>query len=123
MDASYPYCNPHCPRNPKRQLVPAVTDESLKGDTALFTFKENGAKVVRADLLYTPNGGDRYEEWFRAPAKILPGRKVSAKIPKEATHYLINLVDENQFLVSYPEMNSKVGNNYSTIALPVQGGE
>ncbi len=118
MDASYPYWNPHCPRNPKRERVPAVTGESLQGGTALFSFKENGAKVVRADLLYTPNGGDRLEEWFRAPAKILPGGKVSAKLPKDATHYLINLVDENQFLVSYPEMESKVGRSYSTIALP-----
>ena len=74
---------------------------------------------MRADLLYTPNGGDRFEEWFRAPAKILPGGRVSAELPKDATHYLINLVDENNFLVSYPEMESKVGRKYSTIALPV----
>jgi hypothetical protein len=73
---------------------------------------------VRADLLYTSNGGGRFEEWFRAPARILPGGKISAKLPKEATHYLINLIDENQFLVSYPEMNSKVGQQYSTLALP-----
>ena len=46
------------------------------------------------------------------------GGKVSAELPKDATHYLINLVDENQFLVSYPEMSSKVGGKYSTIALP-----
>ncbi len=106
MDASYPYWNPHCPRNPKREReqVPAVTGESLQGGTALFTFKENGVNVVRADLLYTPNGGDSREEWFRAPAKILPGGKISAKLPKDATHYLINLIDENSFLVSYPDM-------------------
>jgi hypothetical protein len=45
-------------------------------------------------------------------------------LPKGATHYLINLInliDENNFPVSYPEMSAKVGQKYSTIALPVNG--
>ena len=69
-----------------------------------LSYQENGAKVVRAQLLYTLNGGHRYEEWFRTPAKLLPGNKVTTELPEGTTHYVINLIDENNFLVSYPEM-------------------
>ena len=75
---------------------------------------------MRANLIYTTNGGDYYEEWFREPASLLPGLKISAQLPKGTTHYLINLIDENNFLVSYPKMTVDVGNQYSTIALPVE---
>ena len=39
----------------------------------------------------------RNEEWFRAPATLKPGMKASARIPEGATHYLINLIDANNF--------------------------
>ena len=86
----------------------------------MFTYKENGAKVVRANLLYTTNGGDHYEEWFRNRATLLSRGKVSAQLPKGTTHYLINLIDDNNFLVSYPKMTTKVKHLYSTIALPAK---
>ena len=63
--------------------------------------------MLRANLIYTLNGGDRYEEWFRSPATLVPGMKVSAKLPAGTTHYFINLIDENNFLRSYPEVVDK----------------
>jgi len=120
MKASYPYNNPYSPHAPEsRKNVPVVFSHTRTGDVVKFTYKENGAKVVRANLIYTPNGGDFYEEWFREPAILLGCRRVSAKLPKDATHYLINLIDENNFLVSYPEISKKDGAKFSTIALPV----
>ena len=121
MEASYPYNNPHCPRLPERVKAPAVLSHSRAGETVEFTFRENGARVVRANLIYTRNGGDFYEEWFREPATLLSDGKVSARLPEGATHYLINLIDENNFLVSYPEMFTKAGQKYSAIALSVNG--
>jgi len=120
MEASYPYYNPNCKRLPKRVNVPSVLSNSRAGDTVVFAYKENRAKVIRANLIYTLNGGDFYEEWFREPATLLPSEKVSAQLPKGTSHYLINLIDENNFLVSYPKMTTDVGNQYSTIALPVE---
>jgi len=121
MKASYPYLNPNYgPALPNKEKVPEVLSHSRNGDVVEFSYKANGAKVVRANLIYTPNGGDPYEEWYREPATLLPGGKVSVQLPKGTTHYLINLIDENNFLVSYPEMSAKVGNKYSTIALAAQ---
>ena len=122
MKASYPYYNPNCKRLGERVKVPAVLSNSREGDKVMFAYKENGAKVVRANLIYTQNGGDHYEEWFRTPATLLPGGNVSAQLPEGTTHYLINLIDENNFLVSYPKMTNDVGHLYSTIALPVESG-
>ena len=78
-----------------------------QSETVVFTYKENGAKVLRANLIYTLNGGQEYEEWFRKPAKLTEGMKVSARLPKGTTHYFINLIDENKFLRSYPEVERK----------------
>ena len=77
---------------------------------------------MRANLIYTLNGGARYEEWFRKPATLMPGLKVSAVLPEGTTHYVINLIDENEFLVSYPEVQDMVTINkskklYSSTAL------
>ena len=47
--------------------------------------------------------------------------KVSARLPAGTTHCLINLIDSNNFLVSYPEMQAVEGNkeisSYSALAL------
>ncbi|MDP6524375.1 MAG: sulfatase [Kiritimatiellia bacterium] len=105
MKASYPYYNPHCPRPlPNKEKVCAVLSHKQTSDSVEVTYRQNGAKVVRANLIYTLNGGHRYEEWFRTPAALLPGMKVRAKLPKGTSHYFINLIDENNFLRSYPEV-------------------
>lgn len=118
MKASYPSYNPDCDADlPGKEHVCTIVAHQKQGNTVEFTYRENGSKVERADLLYTLNGGDRYEEWFRQPATLLPGTKVSAELPAGTTHYLINLIDENNFLRSYPEVGGK--GQPSTSALPV----
>ena len=125
MEASYPYYNPDFKHPlPNKEKVCAVESHVQTGDRVEFSYQENGAKVVRANLIYTLNGGAQYEEWFRQPAELLPGEKVAAQLPTGATHYFINLIDENNFLKSYPEVMDMRGqangkNPYSTVALPV----
>lgn len=106
MKASYPYFNPHC-KHPlaNKEKVPVVLSLEQNADVVESTYRENGAKVVRAQLIYTLNGGKFQEEWFRTPAKLLPGKKISATLPNGTTHYVINLIDENNFLVSYPDVD------------------
>jgi len=105
MKASYPYYNPHGHRSPATKThVCTVLSHRQTGDSVKFTYRENGAEVVRANLIYTLNGGARYEEWYRTPAKIVPGNKAVAKLPKGTTHYFLNLIDENNFLRSHPEI-------------------
>ncbi len=105
MKASYPYNNPTF-RGVGREgkLVPTVTAHEQHGRRVKFTFQERGAKVVRANLIYTKNGNARHEEWFRIPATLADGNKVTAELPGGTTHYIINLIDDNNFLVSYPDV-------------------
>ena len=119
MNASYPGYNPDYKGElPNKESVPTVLSHRKTGDTVVFVYRENGAKVIRADLIYTLNGGQRYEEWFRTSAKV-SGSKVIAKIPDGATHYILNLIDENSFLISYPEMAGTEG-KYAERALSVK---
>jgi arylsulfatase A-like enzyme len=103
MKASYPYWNPlHSRPLPHKEKVPAMVSCNQAGGNVVFDYRENGAKVVRADLIYTLNGGQRFEEWFRKEATLLPDAKGSVTLPEGTTHFFINLIDENNFLVSYP---------------------
>ena len=47
----------------------------------------------------------RYEEWFRKEATLHGNGTLTAELPEGTTHYLFNLIDENNFLVSYPELD------------------
>ncbi|MDB4541359.1 sulfatase [Akkermansiaceae bacterium] len=122
MKASYPYVNPNCRQPlPNKEKIPTVTGHTLKENTATFTFKNNGAKVTRANLLYTDNGDHRYEEWYRTPATVNSDGTVTATLPKSTTHYLINLIDEHNFLVSHPDGFTKIQKDkkFSEFALKV----
>lgn len=104
MDASYPYYNPGYRRElPGREVVPTVTGHQCDGADVVFAYQENGARVERANLIYTLNGGARYEEWFRVPAELGADLSITATLPENTTHYFINLIDENNFLVSFPQ--------------------
>ncbi len=119
MKASYPYYNPSCKQDIEHKAtVPVVTSLTAKGNQVTATYKENGAALTQADLIYTTNGGDRYEEWFRATATIHEGGKVTATLPKGTTHFFINIVDENNFLVSEPKLKGAYSKTkkYSTSA-------
>ncbi|EPR73203.1 Arylsulfatase [Winogradskyella psychrotolerans RS-3] len=123
MKASYPSYNPYYKSEMEhKETVPTVISASKDNNQVTFKFKENGAKVVTANLIYTTNGGHRYEEWFKADAKINADGTITANLPKGTTHYIINVIDTHNFLVSYPEMPTvkslkKDKKNYSNYAL------
>jgi len=108
MQASLPYYNPNSSAQlPNKEKIPTVVNEthevSKEKQTVTIQYKENGAKVTEAHLLYTLNGGDKHEEWFKA-SMMLDGEatSASAELPEGTTHYVFNLIDENSFLVSHP---------------------
>jgi uncharacterized sulfatase len=121
MKASYPHYNPYFKGAlPNKNKVPSVLSDTKTGQLVEFVYQENGAKVVRAELMYTLNGGVFGEEWFRAPATLLPNDKISATLPEGTTHYVIILIDENNFLVSYPDVEKATRTkNASPTALSV----
>lgn len=116
MKASYPYYNPKNKGLPGQDSVCTVLSHEIKGNIVTFSIKENGAKVVRADLLYTLSGGEKLEEWFRVPNIQKTHTTAAVELPAGTTHYFLNLVDENNFLVSYPEITTQKG-KYADLAL------
>ena len=105
MKASYPSFNPDCKNPlPHKDEVPTALSHKQEGDTVSFTYRENGAKLMHANLIYTANHGESYEEWFSTPAAIESDSNITVTLPKGATHYYLNLIDENRFLVSYPKV-------------------
>ncbi|MEO0416674.1 MAG: sulfatase-like hydrolase/transferase, partial [Verrucomicrobiota bacterium] len=121
MDASLPHLNPKSRFfGPEKERVPAVLKHQEKEGVLIFRFKENGSKVVRANLIYTLNGGAKEEEWYRLKANIKDDQ-IRIKIPKGTTHNYLNLSDENRFLVSYPEIPTKrEGKSFAEFALDVE---
>jgi uncharacterized sulfatase len=104
MDASYPYYNPQARQvGGEKNLIPKVISHEIHNETITFSVREQGAKIVRADLIYTNNGGNKYEEWYRVKGKEKTKGTISFNLPEGSTHYYLNLIDENNFLVSYPE--------------------
>ena len=123
MKASYPYNNPHCRFNlPNKQQVPRVLSEA-EGSKVTLLFESNGAKVVRANLLVTDNGGARYEEWDRLPATVQADGKVTAELPENTTHYLLTSLTKTNFW-SHPDCRGREryveNKKYSDYALPVR---
>ena len=108
MKASYPSYSPDTKASlPNKEKVCKVLSHKQEGQMLEFTFKENGAKVIKANLIYTLNGGKKYEEWYRLPLSSLSDGKVTLQLPKGTTHYFLNLIDENNFLRSYPQVDKK----------------
>jgi uncharacterized sulfatase len=108
MKATYPSFNPHCAGDlPNKGKVPVVIGHEQQGRTVELSYEERGARVVSARLIYTTQGDHPRAEWFSSPAKLLPGLRITAALPPDSTHYFINLVDENNFLVSYPDLPAK----------------
>lgn len=128
MAASYPYNNPAFRgAGPEARKVPKVTEASQQGDIATFHYREHGARVRRAQLIYTRNGGEKHEEWFREPATLAADGTVTARIPTGTTHYILNLIDENNFLVSYPDVPdgttiSRTKETFAAHAIPTPPG-
>ena len=104
MKASYPYQNPNYKHVlPGKDKVCQPLENGRSGNMVWAKFEERGTKVISGQLLYTLNGGEKSEEWYRVPAKV-KGDRLEAELPRGTTHYVFNLVDEKNFLVSYPQM-------------------
>ncbi len=107
MGGRIPYYNPKYSKDiPGKDKVPKVLTCEQKGDVVNVSYQNNGAKVLYADLIYTTTGGTRDEEWLRLSAELVDGDKVTVTLPKETTHYFINLIDENNFWLSYPDVKN-----------------
>ncbi|MGJ8656435.1 MAG: sulfatase [Akkermansiaceae bacterium] len=124
MDASYPSFNPYYKGDlANKDKIPTVVSVDEKGGAVSVQFKENGAKVKLAYLIYTLNGGEKAEEWFRAPVGKVDGGSFSVDLPKGTTHYFVNLIDENEFLVSYPSVKGVTRKNSKVTGIALTPGE
>lgn len=121
MNARYPYFNPTSKKSlPNKSQVPTVIAHGSEGNTVWITYKNNGAKVTNAELIYTKNGGIKGEIWFPATMR-LNGNKASVPLPEGTTHYVFNLVDENNYLISYPDAGyQKLTKVFATKAIAVK---
>jgi hypothetical protein len=121
LNARYPYLNPTSKADlPNKAKIPTVVTHGIDGQNVWLEYKTNGAKVVKAELIYTKNGGVKGEIWFPITMK-LTGNKVCVKLPKGTTHYVFNLVDENNFLISYPDAGyQKTTKIFATKAIQVK---
>ena len=102
LKARFPFLNPDAKTAlPHQSEVPTAVNHGVDGEKVWLKYKDNGAKVVSAELIYTTNGGKRGEIWL--PVTMEVGKNlVSVTLPKGTTHYVFNLVDENNYLISYP---------------------
>ncbi|CAA6676246.1 MULTISPECIES: sulfatase [unclassified Lentimonas] len=119
VGANIPSYNPNCTTPlPNQEFVPAVIATGGSGSLVFVEYETDKAAMARVDLLYTLNGGSG-EVWFRLPATITELGHAEATVPEGTTHYVFNLIDENDFLVSYPDVGtSSDGLLDSSFALP-----
>ena len=120
MKASYPHYSPdYRDALPHKDEVPVI-QEVLEEKGEIRVLCENkGAQVAQVNLIYTLNGGDSYEEWFREKMEPSEEGLYSASLPKGTTHYFVDVIDENNFLVSYPSLKdyNRKGDDYTKFAL------
>jgi arylsulfatase A-like enzyme len=107
LNASLPHKNPAYTR--VNELVgggriPKFIEQGFNVATRLAyaTFENTDrARVEKGILLYTLNGGHTDEEWFPLEANVDQEDGImAATLPEGATHFLFNLIDRNNFLVS-----------------------
>ena len=108
VGANVPYYNPDYPANnlPGQSEVPAVTANGRAGDVVWIEFETNKSEVVRVDLLYTYAGFSVNQTWLRKVGTITEPGRAEVSVPTGTTHYVFNLVDENNFMVSYPSVGT-----------------
>lgn len=121
LNARYPFLNPSSKAPlPNKAKIPTVVKHGLDGEEAWLKYKDNGAKVVKAELIYTTNGGVPGEIWFPVTMNLTDD-KVSVTLPKGTTHYVFNLIDENNYLIGYPDAGyQKTTIVFATKAIPVK---
>ena len=105
MKASYPHYNPsYSGPLPHKDSVPTIKEVTEQDRKVRVLCQNNGSQIREVHLIYTQNGGDRYEEWFRRIMKPAGEGSYTARLPKGTTQYFVDVIDENQFLVSYPSL-------------------
>ena len=124
MDADYPHKNPYSHHfNKQAKNTPQALESKHSGNKVSLSYKNRGNAIKKAYLMYTLNGAKNSEEWYRMDATITPN-KITAVLPKGTTHYIFNLIDDQDFLVSYPRMGQlgdfKKRGRYSEKAIPVK---
>jgi len=119
MKASYPSYNPNCKTElPNKNTTPSVSHHILTDDKLKVSLKTNGAKIITAQLIYTTfNTNSGYQEWFPKPMAIQDDETSAiVTLPKNTKYCFVNLIDENNFLVSYPEITPLLRNGKKKIA-------
>lgn len=102
LNARFPFLNPNSKAAlPNQDKVASVIEHGIDNKTVWLKYKNNGAKIVNAELIYTKNGGKRGEIWVPLTMQVNDD-KVSVTLPTGTTHYVFNLMDENNYLISYP---------------------
>jgi arylsulfatase A-like enzyme len=104
----YAHFNPDAPgKLAGKAQAPTVLSHKQTGNQLEITYQYNGSDVVYADLYYSLTGGaGRHESWRRLAMTLNGKDKAVAELPDGTTHYLINLVDANNFLVVYPQTDA-----------------
>ena len=98
-----PYWNPNAKDTlPNKEKAPVVLSMGQRAGQVGVAYRNNGADLVHADLIYTPNNG---REWLRASGAIKANDRVLFDLPKGTTHYFVNLVDANNFIVIHPAID------------------
>ncbi|VGO12501.1 Arylsulfatase [Pontiella desulfatans] len=110
VDANVPHYNPHytgSPSLPNQDQVPGViTNGNGGGGVVWVEYETDKAAMKRVDLLYTRNGESSSQTWLRKEATITASGRAEGEVPEGTTHYVFNLIDENNFLVSYPDVGT-----------------
>jgi arylsulfatase A-like enzyme len=96
------YRNPDNRGLPDVDRVPEVVGHRQEGRRVVVTYRDRGAQVVYADLIYSQNGG---REWQRAPGRLVGDDQAILTLPEGTSHYFVNLIDENNFLVIHPPID------------------
>ena len=108
MRASFPFLNPSYKGSlPNKEKICVPQKHGKDGRKVWAEFKSNGSEVVRAQIAYTLNGGQKSEEWYLSEA-VVDGKRITGNLPHKTTHYVFNFIDEHNFLISYPDMPDKL---------------
>ena len=83
-----------------KDKAPVVLRHEQQGNRLSVFYRNNGAELAYADLIYSPNNG---REWLRASGQLQGEDRVGFELPEKTTHYFVNLIDENNFLTVYPK--------------------
>ncbi|MBT3194289.1 MAG: sulfatase [Verrucomicrobia bacterium] len=107
MGGRYGHWNPDWPgQMAGKETAPRILSHKQSGRQVVVSYQDRGAKVVNADLFYTLTGGGAHEKWRQVTMAIEGNNRAVATLPDGATHYFVNLIDENSFLVVYPKIDA-----------------